>query len=181
MYIAYSCKVRLLRELDHPNIVQYKECFIEEGLLITIMEYCEGNFVSKRLNAIIKCSLEGDLKNKITKASEANEHFEEDKIFRWFEQVLSAIEYIHRNKILHRDIKTSNIFLKSDGTVKIGDFGIAKAFENTNEIAMTVIGTPYYLSPEVCENKPYTYKSDIWALGCVLYEMNALKVANFSD
>jgi len=154
-------EVRLLRELNHPNIVQYKECFIEDGLLITIMEYCE----------------EGDLKNKITKVSEANDHFGEIQIFKWFTQVLSAIEYIHRNKILHRDIKTSNIFLKADGAVKIGDFGIAKAFENTNEIAMTVIGTPYYLSPEVCENKPYTYKSDIWALGCVLYEMNALKNA----
>ena len=88
---------------------------------------------------------EGDLKNKITKASESNQHFDEVKIINWFVQVVSAIEYVHRNKILHRDIKTSNIFLKSDGSVKIGDFGIAKAFENTNEIAMTVIGTPYYL------------------------------------
>ena len=87
-----------------------------------------------------------------------------------------AINFIHEKHILHRDIKSSNIFLTSNGTIKIGDFGIAKILEGTCDAANTIVGTPYYLSPEVCENKPYNYKSDIWALGCVLYELCALKV-----
>jgi len=87
------------------------------------------------------------------------------------------LQYIHHKRILHRDIKTSNIFLTSNGTVKIGDFGISKVLENTLDQASTVVGTPYYMSPEVCENKPYTFKSDVWALGCVLYELCTLKHA----
>jgi NIMA (never in mitosis gene a)-related kinase 1/4/5 len=78
---------------------------------------------------------------------------------------------------LHRDIKSQNIFLTTNGTVKLGDFGISKILESTHEAAMTVVGTPYYMSPEVCENKPYTFKSDVWALGCVLYELCTLQHA----
>jgi len=67
--------------------------------------------------------------------------------------------------------------LTNNNTVKLGDFGISKLLESTNEAAMTVVGTPYYMSPEVCENKPYTFKSDVWALGCVLYELCTLQHA----
>ena len=86
-----------------------------------------------------------------------------------------TLEYIHGRKVLHRDIKVSNIFLTGNNTVKLGDFGISKVLESTNAGAQTVVGTPYYMSPEVCESKPYTYKADSWALGCVLYEMAALR------
>jgi NIMA (never in mitosis gene a)-related kinase len=88
-----------------------------------------------------------------------------------------ALEFVHRKKILHRDIKSSNIFLRSNGSVKLGDFGISKILEHTVDAAVTFVGTPYYMSPEVCENKPFTFKSDVWALGCVLYEMCTLKVS----
>lgn len=88
-----------------------------------------------------------------------------------------TLEYIHGWKILHRDIKLQNIFLTGNNTIKLGDFGISKVLESTVEAAMTVVGTPYYMSPEVCESKPYTFKSDVWALGCVLYELCALEHA----
>jgi NIMA (never in mitosis gene a)-related kinase 1/4/5 len=92
-----------------------------------------------------------------------------------------ALEYVHGRKVLHRDLKTQNIFLTGNNTVKLGDFGISKVLENTNRAAMTVVGTPYYMSPEVCQNSPYSYKSDVWALGCVLYELCTLKHAFSAD
>ena len=107
--------------------------------------------------------------------------FTEDEILNWFIQIAIALEYIHGRKVIHRDIKTSNIFLTGNGTVKLGDFGISKVLENTNEAAMTVVGTPYYMSPEVWENKPYTFKSDVWALGWVLYELWTLEHAFLAD
>ena len=139
------------------------------------MEYCE----------------EGDLAFHVKRKLQKKEYFSEKLILNWFLQVALALSYVHEKKILHRDVKTSNIFLTSNGTVKLGDFGISKLLENTTDAACTVVGTPYYmrfklkqfllnlfcfLSPEVCENKPYSYKSDNWALGCVLYELCTLKV-----
>ncbi|XP_022450571.1 serine/threonine-protein kinase Nek1 isoform X4 [Delphinapterus leucas] len=98
-------------------------------------------------------------------------------ILDWFVQICLALKHVHDRKILHRDIKSQNIFLTKDGTIQLGDFGIARVLNSTVELVRTCIGTPYYLSPEICENKPYNNKSDIWALGCVLYEMCTLKHA----
>ena len=86
-------------------------------------------------------------------------------------------QYIHERKILHRDIKSQNIFLGKHRTIKLGDFGIARIMDGTTDYAKTCVGTPYYLSPEIWENKPYNNKSDLWAMGCVLYEMTTLKHA----
>jgi NIMA (never in mitosis gene a)-related kinase len=88
---------------------------------------------------------------------------------------------VHSRKILHRDLKSQNVFLTRVNTVKLGDFGISKVLESTMAQANTVQGTPYYMSPEVCQNRPYTYQSDIWALGCILYELCTLKYPFFSD
>ena len=86
-----------------------------------------------------------------------------------------GLQYLHVNKILHRDIKTINMFLAKDDMIKIGDLGVAKQLNQTANFAYTIVGTPYYLSPELCEEKPYNNKSDIWSLGCVLYELCTLK------
>ncbi|XP_078222390.1 serine/threonine-protein kinase Nek1 isoform X5 [Callithrix jacchus] len=152
-------EVAVLANMKHPNIVQYRESFEENGSLYIVMDYCEGGDLFKRINA-----QKGVL-------------FQEDQILDWFVQICLALKHVHDRKILHRDIKSQNIFLTKDGTVQLGDFGIARVLNSTVELARTCIGTPYYLSPEICENKPYNNKSDIWALGCVLYELCTLKHA----
>lgn len=82
---------------------------------------------------------------------------------------------MHGHNILHRDLKTLNIFLTKENKVKIGDLGVAKILESLENFATSKVGTPYYLSPEVCEDRPYNDRSDIWSLGCILYEICALK------
>ncbi|XP_058276556.1 serine/threonine-protein kinase Nek1 isoform X6 [Hirundo rustica] len=152
-------EVAVLANMKHPNIVLYRESFEENGSLYIVMDYCEGGDLFKKINA-----QKGIL-------------FSEDQILDWFVQICLALKHIHDRKILHRDIKSQNIFLTKDGTIQLGDFGIARVLNSTAELARTCIGTPYYLSPEICQNKPYNNKSDIWALGCVLYEMCTLKHA----
>ena len=97
---------------------------------------------------------------------------DEKVIVNWFIQILFGLKVLHSKKVLHRDLKSANIFLTTNKTIKIGDFGISKVLDNTS--AKTFVGTPYYLSPEVCENRPYDYKSDLWSLGCILYELCTL-------
>ncbi|PNJ32571.1 NEK4 isoform 5, partial [Pongo abelii] len=86
-------------------------------------------------------------------------------------------QYLHEKHILHRDLKTQNVFLTRTNIIKVGDLGIARVLENHCDMASTLIGTPYYMSPELFSNKPYNYKSDVWALGCCVYEMATLKHA----
>jgi NIMA (never in mitosis gene a)-related kinase len=100
----------------------------------------------------------------------------EDIILNWFVQLCFAVKYIHEKNILHRDLKLSNIFLSSTGDIKLGDFGIAKVLSETG-FAETMVGTPYYLSPEICQKKLYRQSSDIWSMGCILFEMMNLKHA----
>eukprot|EP00929_Paragymnodinium_shiwhaense_P113612 TRINITY_DN81896_c0_g1_i2.p1 TRINITY_DN81896_c0_g1~~TRINITY_DN81896_c0_g1_i2.p1 ORF type:complete len:974 (-),score=149.96 TRINITY_DN81896_c0_g1_i2:108-3029(-) len=155
-------EVFLLQTLAHPYIVAYRDSFLIEGAntLVIVMEHCE----------------DGDLRKAIKEKAKANEYFPEDQIMTWFVQLCLALQYTHSEKVLHRDLKTSNIFLKG-GAVKLGDFGISRVLEGTTEAAVTIVGTPYYMSPEVCRSEPYSWKSDIWALGCVLYELCMLKHA----
>eukprot|EP00658_Telonema_sp_P-2_P030378 TRINITY_DN2294_c0_g1_i3.p1 TRINITY_DN2294_c0_g1~~TRINITY_DN2294_c0_g1_i3.p1 ORF type:complete len:694 (-),score=222.63 TRINITY_DN2294_c0_g1_i3:401-2482(-) len=147
-------EVRLLAHLKHPNIVHYHESFEDQHQnLCIVMEYCER----------------GDLYQELKRAR--GRLLPEKVILDWFVQMVLALHYLHSKKVLHRDLKTQNIFLTTDGQIKLGDFGIAKILDGTAAFAMTVIGTPYYMSPELYNNKPYSFKSDSWSMGCILYEM----------
>lgn len=156
-------EAKILEKLDHPNIVKFIEVFRSNkpfANLNIVMEYADG----------------GDVNKAIKEQKKQSAFFPEQKVLDWFCQICLAVKHIHEKKILHRDLKSGNIFLTSTGIVKLGDFGIAKSLCNTLEKAKTVIGTPYYLSPEIIMNKPYSFKSDIWSLGVLLYEMCVLKM-----
>nr|XP_045370035.1 serine/threonine-protein kinase Nek5 [Camelus bactrianus] len=155
---ASKKEVILLAKMKHPNIVTFFSSFQEDNRLFIVMEYCDG----------------GDLMKRIKR--QRGVLFREDQILSWFVQISLGLKHIHDRKILHRDIKAQNIFLSKNGMVaKLGDFGIARVLNNTMELARTCVGTPYYLSPEICQNKPYNNKTDIWSLGCVLYELCTLR------
>ncbi|CAF0762106.1 unnamed protein product [Adineta ricciae] len=156
-------EVDVLAKMKHPYIVSYTESFEDSTSLYILMDYCDG----------------GDLHSRIQ--AQRGILFSEDQILDWFVQITLALKHVHDRKVLHRDIKSQNVFLTSDGSAKLGDFGISKVLNTTCELARTQIGTPYYLSPEICQQKPYNNKSDVWSLGCVLYEMTTLKHAFDAD
>ncbi|XP_069103120.1 uncharacterized protein [Argopecten irradians] len=149
-------EVNILAFLDHPNIISYYDSFEEDGVLMIEIEYADGGTLAQFL-------------------SQQDKPLEEKSILTMFQQIVAAIRHIHEHNVLHRDLKTANIFLTKEGVVKVGDFGISKMMSSANKGANTVLGTPYYISPEMCEGKPYNDKSDIWALGCILYEMACLQ------
>ncbi|KAG8124341.1 hypothetical protein E2320_019700 [Naja naja] len=152
-------KIFLARKKEDNQQCVIKEINLtKKNNLYIMMEYCDGGDLMKRIN----------MQHGVL--------FDEDKILGWFVQIALGLKHIHDRKILHRDIKTQNIFLSSNGiTAKLGDFGTARMLNNTMDFAITCVGTPYYLSPEICENEPYNNKTDIWSLGCVLYELCTLK------
>ncbi|XP_064645457.1 uncharacterized protein LOC135498878 isoform X2 [Lineus longissimus] len=149
-------EVKVLAVLDHPNIISYYDSFEEDGVLMIEMEYANGGTLAQYL-------------------SHRDAPLDEKEILEIFQQMVAAIRHIHEHNILHRDMKTANIFLTKEGVVKVGDFGISKIMSTADKGANTVLGTPYYISPEMCEGKEYNDKSDIWALGCILYEMACLQ------
>jgi NIMA (never in mitosis gene a)-related kinase len=122
----------ILRRLDHPNIIRCRGSFIERNNLHIVMDFADG----------------GDLFAQVQRVKK--EHFKEERVLSWFVQICLALKHIHDRKILHRDIKCQNIFLTKGIVVKMGDFGISKVLDHTAQFAKTSIGTPYYLSPEIC-------------------------------
>ena len=156
-------EVNILHELHHPNIVKYYDRIIDKQntKLYIVMEYCPG----------------GDLSQLIKRNRKTNQYFSEDIIWKIFSQVSSALYACHTHKdgiILHRDIKPSNIFIDQENNIKLGDFGLSRILNKDINFAVSRVGTPYYMSPEQIENIKYNEKSDIWSLGCFLYELVTL-------
>ena len=153
-------EVRILASIKSPFIISYKEAFIEESdkSLCIVMEYAD----------------DGDLYQKICQYKKMNLLMEESDIWRVFIQMVKGLKILHDLKILHRDLKSANIFLFTDGTAKIGDCNVSKIFYNESGLGYTQTGTPYYASPEVWSEAPYNQKSDIWSLGIITYEMLTL-------
>ena len=170
-------EVKLLQRLRHEYIVSFEQSYmLQNNNLVILMEYCQHGELRKEIKA-----LSGG-------QGKPADYLKELQIMTWFTQLTLALNYMHAVKVLHRDLKSSNIFVTYKdhqtgeyGPVKLGDFGISRVLEGTIDAAVTVVGTPYYMSPEICRSEPYSYSSDVWALGCVLYEMCMLKHAFESE
>ena len=152
-------EIRILASLSHPNIIGYKEAFFDED--------------SKTLNIVMEFADDGDISKKIKYNLKNGLLFRENIIWNYLIQILEGLNYLHEKKIIHRDLKSANIFITKNGIIKIGDLNVSKI--NKLGMAYTQTGTPYYASPEIWIDKPYDYKCDIWSLGCILYELCKLK------
>ena len=152
-------EIRILASVKDKNVVSYKEAFFDEkdSSLGIVMEYAD----------------KGDLFQVITERKKTKNYFDEQEIWKTFVQLLKGLKSLHDLNILHRDIKSANVFLFEGGICKLGDLNVSKVARKG--LGYTQTGTPYYASPEVWEEQPYDSKSDVWSLGCVIYEMATLR------
>jgi NIMA (never in mitosis gene a)-related kinase 1/4/5 len=150
----------LLKEINSDYIIRYIDSFKEKHYSGIITEYCQY----------------GDLKQLISKhKSILNCKIPDNNLNDYVMQLISGLCYLHDNKIIHRDIKPENIFLTEENKLKYGDLGISRISSTFNNKDLThLVGSPNYMSPEIVNEKNYNNKSDIWSLGCVIYELITL-------
>ena len=152
-------EIRLLASISHPNIIGYRESFYDSD--------------NNTLNIVMELAEQGDLQSKISQHKNIKIYISEKEIWSYLIQILQGLKVLHDNRIMHRDLKSANVFLKN-GQIKLGDFNVSK--ELNEGFLKTQTGTPYYASPEVWAEKPYDFKSDIWSVGCIIYELCALRL-----
>uniref|UniRef100_A0A915N7B8 NEK6-subfamily protein kinase n=1 Tax=Meloidogyne javanica TaxID=6303 RepID=A0A915N7B8_MELJA len=170
-------EIDLLKQLQHENIIRYFCSFIvadqSKEYLMIVLELAEA----------------GDLSRLLRTFKKNFRLLPERSIWKYFVQISRAIAYMHSRSIMHRDIKPANVFISSGGIVKLGDLGLGRflSMETMNlstfkkGMVFSIVGTPYYMSPERMNESGYSFKSDIWSLGCVLYEMAALQSPFFGE
>ncbi|EKX37362.1 hypothetical protein GUITHDRAFT_78167, partial [Guillardia theta CCMP2712] len=152
-------ETEIIKKLDHRHIVSCVESFVENDVLHIVMEYASG----------------GDLAAVIKRNSAAGKYITEEQFWSYLIQITLGLQHMHSRRVLHRDVKASNVFLDQNGDIKIGDLGLGKVLSSKTTCAISQVGTPIYFSPEICEGKPYDTKSDVWALGCLLFELVTCK------
>ncbi|XP_065054250.1 serine/threonine-protein kinase 36-like [Rhopilema esculentum] len=143
-------EIDIMRRLKHKNIVSLLDSFETAKEVCVVIEYAEGELFQ---------ILEDDGKLSL------------EQVHSVACQLVEALYYLHANRILHRDMKPQNILLTKDGTVKLCDFGFARAMSFQTVVLTSIKGTPLYMSPELVEEKPYDHTADLWSLGCILYEL----------
>ena len=160
-------EVELLTSQNHPFILPVVEMLRDDttGQMGMVTEYCD----------------QGDLHSLLNDLRRRGERVPEGQLLTWLAQLCLALSHLHRQRILHRDVKTSNIFVTADRTLKLGDFGLARALQAEQEAVQSRVGSPFYMSPEICLNQPYASASDVWSLGCVVYEIICLTPAFYAE
>ncbi|GMI60638.1 hypothetical protein ScalyP_jg10538 [Parmales sp. scaly parma] len=160
-------EIDMMTSLCHPYVIMTHDVFVSNDLknIHIVMTYCDSGDFNKLVKNNVRC-----LENKKDTFSYTGQ-----QVLKWFCQVCLGLQYLHENRILHRDIKGANIFLyESNKYVRIGDFGLAKKLDSENDNCQNEVGTASYISPEMINGKGYSFPSDVWSLGCVLYELLTL-------
>ncbi|CAD8059539.1 unnamed protein product [Paramecium sonneborni] len=152
---ALKAEIKLLKKLQHKNIIKYyfTEISSDQTYVDIALEYIAQGSLRKVINKV---------------------RLDEPNVRIYARQILEGIEYLHQNKVIHRDIKAANILVDSDGTIKLSDFGTSKVLESEETLILqnkSLKGTPYWMAPEVCQLKPASFESDIWSFGGVVIEM----------
>lgn len=152
-------EVNILKSINSKYIIKYFDSFFNNQKTFLIMEYAE----------------KGDLDKYIKLCLNEERFIPEELIWKWGFQLIDSLIYLYNKKILHRDIKVHNVFITKENNIKLGDFGISKQQNTLLDSTNSTLGTPFYLPPEICFGKNYSFKSEIWMLGCLLYELMNLK------